>query len=215
MREKQLEFFLEVLKVVIPSTISIVGFVVTVYINKANLKSELRKQHLEKYLDNYKNIEFDIAEILQLSVREYLGNDVYVEMEYVIQKHRLGEFKETSNIGERLYRLGGYISTYSSKKIVNQLNIVRKVYVEHSKLSVLKRKEKFSEFVSLLAILLLQIKREIFKEKRTIHLYDEMDWLNTRLPIQLVERYQVEIREYLEKNWGEERENSTYIKKQK
>ena len=193
-----MEQCVEVLQVLIPSIISIIGFAVTIYINRNSLRTELRKQHLERYMDNYKNIEYDAAEILQLGIRDYLGNDIYCQIDYIIQNHREGEFKETSSVEERLYRLGGYISTYGSKESVRCLNAIRSTYDRHFSKNMNGSEENFVEFVVLLAILLLQIKKDIFKENSGK--YDEMDWLSTRLPISLLKKYWFQLDVFLDAN---------------
>lgn len=63
----------DIIQIIISSTVSIIGFAVTIYMSKLNIRSEINKIHVTDYMNNYRNIEYDIAEILQLSVKEYLG----------------------------------------------------------------------------------------------------------------------------------------------
>lgn len=165
--------------------------------NKNNLQAELNRHHIEEYMNNYKNIEYDISEILQLSIKSYFGDGVYNKLEYIIQEHRTGEFALTDDVAERLYRLGGYISTYGSRKAIFYLNNVRNEYAKyivkgHSE-RVKSYEQDFCRFAASLAVLLLQIKQDIFKNKDYDYLNDEMDWLNTRLSLQLYKKYKNEL----------------------
>ncbi|MCM1159106.1 MAG: hypothetical protein NC300_02445 [Bacteroidales bacterium] len=151
--------FVDYLDIFVPSIITIVGFFVNNYFQKLNIKREISKIHMTNYMENYKNIEYDISEILQLAIKVYLGNKEYNKLEYKIQKYREGELKLTKEVSERLYRLGGYISTYGSKQSVNYLNRIRMTYYENRPSMVEEyNKEEFCKFAILLAKLLIQTK---------------------------------------------------------
>lgn len=185
---------IETYKILIPSLISVLGFVITIYMNKSNIKSELNKYYITKYMENYASIEYDIAEVLQLAIKYYLGSDEYEKLEYIIQKHRKGEFSETDDVDERLYRLGGYLSSYGSKESIAFLNNARKTYREYTKYedknSAEQKKSDFYKFAVILAALLLQIKQDIFKNGNYNCIDDELDWLCTRLPVDLYEKHE-------------------------
>lgn len=186
--------YIELVKIIVPSFISIIGFIVTIFMNKNNLQSELSRHHIEEYMNNYKNIEYDISEILQLTIKTYLGEDTYNRLEYIIQKHRTGEFALTDDVAERLYRLGGYVSTYGSRKSIFYLNNVRNEYAKYILKDCSEREKSnesdFCKFASSLAVLLLQIKQDIFNNKDYDCLNDEIDWLKTRLSLELYNKYE-------------------------
>lgn len=195
---------IELVKIIIPSIISCIGFAITIILNRLSLRKELNKRFLSEYSDNFANIEYDIAEILQLSIRDYLGEDEYAKLEYNIQKHRHGEFGETDSISERLYRIGGYISTFSSHKPVNCLNKLRKMHHNFTGESAQTDPDSlFCEFVSYISILKTSIESDILKKRDHRDVDDELAWLQTRLPVSIYDNYEAQLRVKLKKVYKE------------
>lgn len=171
----------DILNVIIPSLVSIIGFVVTIIVNSNNLKRAVAKRQLEQYWDSYKSIEYDIAEILQLSLNQYLENPPLFP--YNIQKHRNGEFAETADIAERLYRLAGYISTYGSTKTMQALNSLKRMHNLKLNNSKSVANNDLCKFLSMLAIFLMYIKQDIFKQTEGNISTNAILWLELRLPV--------------------------------
>lgn len=136
---------------------------------------------------------------MQLSILACLdrGYEIgeYGKLEYKIQNNRQGEFSKTKDVGERLYRLGGYLSSYGSKRSNYYLYQARKCYntFSTSKKTDIDSTDYFSCLCALLALLLMQIKQDIYGTKDYNWLEDELNWLKIRLPIKLFERYENQI----------------------
>ncbi len=120
---------MECLEVIVPSLVSVIGFIITIILNKLNVKREVSKRLLEQYWDNYKSIEYDVTEILQLILKQHLKPPAIFP--YDIYEHRSGEFAKSSNVAERLYRLTGYVSTYGSIKTMRMYNELKKFYNDY------------------------------------------------------------------------------------
>lgn len=118
-------------------------------------------------------------------------------MEYLIQAHRCGEFSESANVAERLYRIGGYMSTYGSSQAISYLNRARSEFSKHVKRRKSGKEEfdeqRFCVMSSLLAVLLMQSKKDIFGNKECKDIYEGIYWLNTRLPISLFNKYKEQL----------------------
>ena len=56
-----METFIDFAEIAVPSFISIIGFIITISMNKNNLQAELNRHHIEEYMNNYKNIEYDVC----------------------------------------------------------------------------------------------------------------------------------------------------------
>ena len=179
------------LEVIVPSLVSVVGFIITIILNKLNVKREVSKRLLEQYWDNYKSIEYDVTEILQLILKKHL--DPPAIFPYDIYEHRSGEFAKSSNVAERLYRLTGYVSTYGSIKTMRMYNELKKFYNDY----FLDNKKKNSEIendniiqlLSMLAVFLSYVKKDIINDKRDkIGIIAKL-WIELRLPVSFFNKY--------------------------
>lgn len=179
------------LEVIVPSLVSVIGFIITIILNKLNVKREVSKRLLEQYWDNYKSIEYDVTEILQLILKQHLKSpDIFP---YDIYEHRSGEFAKSSNVAERLYRLTGYVSTYGSIKTMRMYNELKKFYndyfLEIENKDSKKENDNIIQLLSMLAVFLSYVKKDIINDKRDkIGIIAKL-WIELRLPVSFFNEY--------------------------
>lgn len=173
---------------IIANIIIMIGGVLKV---KKDLKLELSKHHRLNYMENYKNIEYDIMEALQLSIRFFLGEKEYSKLDFQVKREANGW--PDHDLKDRLYRLGGYLSTYGSRESEKLLINAREMVYEYESIKKSKRNadKKFCKFVSILSTLLFQIKADIFDEEKSDEDRTESQkiWLQIRLPISVWSDY--------------------------
>lgn len=179
------------LEVIVPSLVSVVGFIITIILNKLNVKREVSKRLLEQYWDNYKSIEYDVTEILQLILKQHLETPAIFP--YDIYEHRSGEFAKSSNVAERIYRLTGYVSTYGSIKTMRMYNELKKFYndyfldIEYKDSEI--ENDNIIQLLSMLAVFLSYIKKDIINNKRDkIGIIAKL-WIELRLPVSFFNKY--------------------------
>ncbi len=182
---------MECLEVIVPSLVSVIGFIITIILNKLNVKREVSKRLLEQYWDNYKSIEYDVTEILQLILKKHL--DPPAIFPYDIYEHRSGEFAKSSNVAERLYRLTGYVSTYGSIKTMRMYNELKKFYndyfLEIKNKDSKKENDNIIQLLSMLAVFLSYVKKDIINDKRDkIGIIAKL-WIELRLPVSFFNKY--------------------------
>ncbi len=172
---------------IIANIIIMIGGVLKV---KKDLKLELSRHHKLNYMENYKNIEYDIMEALQLSIRFFLGWEKYYSLDFKVSRVTNGW--PDCNLKDRLYRLGGYLSTYGSKESEKLLIDARKLIDDYEKVKRDKSNaDYFCKFVSILSTLLFQIKADIFNEDESDEdrIESQKIWLQIRLPISVWSEY--------------------------
>ena len=186
----------------ITSSVTIIGFIITILINKYNIKKEVSRSHAEYYRKSYSSLEYDVAEILQLAAKDYMPNET-VYFPFDIQSHRTDDFLETKDTAERLYRLGGYMSTYGSSQAVKYLNLLKETfnnYKPDKKSDCSCHNDEFCNFATLLALFVIQIKHEIFKPSYSEMVDESLAWLQLRLPVDFFNENKGILTVYIEKN---------------
>ena len=163
---------LEVLRIMIPSFISIIGFAVTILSTKYNIKSESQKNYSANFTNVLLSIEYDLKEILQLYIIEKTNmtpDEIKNNFYFIFADHRNDSSFQKHDIAEKIYRVGGHISNYGSSSAVKLYNLLLPKYYDPD--------ESLYDFLATMSLLWAQLKYDALSQ----HI-DYIDWLSMCWP---------------------------------
>ena len=169
-----------ILDIALAPFVSSVGIFVTWLVSR-QIKKEAQKANAVRFVEEFRDIEYDIAEILQLCVIKHLKidfknlGDIEKIFPSFIPKIKMKD-KSISDTypNECIYKLCGAIYNYGTDKMIElyaSLQEKYKVFISDNDNS------SINEIIAILAILLVQTKYDAFNYN-----IDYKKWIDVRLP---------------------------------
>lgn len=164
---------IEIIRIMIPSLISVIGFAVTILSTKYSIKSESQKKYSINFINALLSIEYDLKEILQLYIIEKknmsfeeINNNFY----FIFADHRSDEGSlRNRNIAEKNYRISGHISNYGSNNAVKLYNLLLPKFCNPD--------ESLYDFLATMGLLWAQLKYDALAQR-----IDCVDWISMCWP---------------------------------